>query len=155
MPPMTQFDEVLKRFQGWCAREERCVADIRLKARSLGVSPVLTRRVIEQLRKEGFINELRYSRAFCRGKFLMNHWGRNKIIAVLRSKGMDSDTIEEAMREIDPAEYSSTLLKLIRSKMNDFTENSSENRQKTARYLIQKGYEPDLVWRHLNIPFGE
>jgi regulatory protein len=145
------FENALSRLQAWCAHEERCVADIRRKAASLGISPAFVRRIVERLRKDGFINELRYSRAFCRGKFLNNHWGRNRIIAELRSRGIDTPTIEAAMTEIDPEAYHAALRKLIATKYKEERTDSFENRIKISRFLIQKGYEPDLVRQHLII----
>jgi regulatory protein len=145
------FEAALKRFQSWCAREERCVADIKLKAAAIGISPILVRRIVEHLRKDGYINELRFARAFCRGKFLNNHWGKNKIIAELRIRGIDSETIVNAMNEIEPDQYITIMKKLIASRASAEELKDFEIRMKTARFLIQKGYESDVVWKNLNI----
>ncbi len=149
------YESLLRRMQAWCAREERCVSDIKLKGAKSGITPIMNRRIIEQLRKDGYINEKRYARAYCRGKFLMKHWGRNKIIAELRAKGLDTASIEEGMTEIDKDMYIEKLLMLISKRREEESGDSDEFRVRTARYLIQKGYEADLVWKHLKIHYED
>lgn len=155
MPAVITYEAALKKMQDYCAREEHCVADIKRKATLSGISPAFVRRITEQLRKDGYINELRFARAFCRGKFLNNHWGKNRIIAELRHRSIDAATIEVAMQEIDPADYRLCLQRLMQQKLLEHGQPDYDNKLKTARYLIQKGYEPDLVWKTLNITLEE
>ena len=54
------------------------------------------------------------------------------------------------MEEIDPEAYQKRLEELLDQKMSKVKASSIyEQRDKAARFAIQKGYEPELVWQIL------
>jgi SOS response regulatory protein OraA/RecX len=59
------------------------------------------------------------------------------------------------MKEIDDETYHKTLLKLIKMKKGEEKNMNFETRAKIARYLIQKGFETDIVWKSLSIDAEE
>ena len=80
----------------------------------------------------------------------MKQWGRVKIAHELEQKGLTANCIRSGLREINEEDYTNTLNRLLRSKAVTVEEsNVYAKRDKIAKYCIQKGYEPDLVWRLL------
>ena len=58
-----------------------------------------------ELINDGFIDEERFSRSFCRGKFQIKKWGRRKIEFELKMKKISSVCIKKGMEEIEMEEY--------------------------------------------------
>ena len=100
---------------------------------------------------EGFLNEERYAKAFAGGKFRIMKWGKLKIQRELESSGVSPRNIARGLAEISPSEYSQTLLGLVKKKSNQVDDdNIYKKRNKVARFVIGKGYEPELVWETVN-----
>lgn len=102
---------------------------------------------LAELISENFLNEERYARAYVRGKFNNNHWGRNKILQALKQKQVSAYCIKKGMQEIDEEAYLETIAKLAEKK---FYELRGERlayirKQKVQRYLVQKGFEYDII----------
>lgn len=101
----------------YCAYQERCRQDVRLKLAGLGVRGAAeTARWMERLEAEGFLDENRFARAYCRGKFRQNRWGRRKIIMGLRAKGISAGDVADGLSEIDAGDYESTGRAVLRAK---------------------------------------
>ncbi|HRG80292.1 MAG TPA: RecX family transcriptional regulator, partial [Cyclobacteriaceae bacterium] len=54
------------------------------------------------------------------------------------------------LKEIESTDYTKTLKVLIKKKSTEITdENRFKKRDKVARFVIGKGYEPELVWEYV------
>lgn len=146
--------QALERLQNLCARSEQCEHDIREKLRRWKIAPNITEMILERLRKERFVDNARFARAFTRDKQRFSHWGRIKIIAVLRAKRIDQTLISAAIdEEIDESEYRNSALKILRAKIPAIKESKSyEGLNKLYRYAIGRGYESNLVMQLLKSP---
>jgi len=134
----------------YCAYQERTQQEVRDKLYSYGLYPDAVEEVLSDLISEGFINEERYAQAFVRGKFRSNRWGRIKIEIGLRQKGLSDYCIRSGLAEIKEEDYQETLQALIRKKWDSLTkEDSYARKHKTARFVMGKGYESELVWKIL------
>ena len=103
--------------------------------------------VIVHLISEGFLNEERFAKAFAGGKFRMKNWGKIKITNALESKGISPYCVKVGLREVDNKDYVRTLQKILHKKTEEIRgENIYIKRNTLARYAIQKGFEPELVW---------
>ena len=83
----------------------------------------------------------------------MKKWGRLKILNHLKqSRNIGTEYIlNKAMAEIGEKEYKETMKYLLEKKSKTINEkNPLIKKNKLARFLIGKGYEPELVWRMLN-----
>ncbi|HEX8314299.1 MAG TPA: regulatory protein RecX, partial [Flavisolibacter sp.] len=100
-------------------------------------------------------NEERFAILFVGGKFRMKDWGRKKIYYGLKEKGVGDYIIKRAMKEIDDDVYNKTLEKLAGKKYDSLKgEQYLIRKKKTMDYLLQKGYEPELVTGVVN-SFGK
>ncbi|HCS19361.1 MAG TPA: RecX family transcriptional regulator [Bacteroidetes bacterium] len=131
----------------YCAYQERCHAEVEQKLASLGLYGEEAGEVIVELSREGFLDEERFTRAFVRGKFRFKKWGRRKIANELRQKKISDYCLKRGFEELDEDEYLATLRELGQNYCQNIsgTGNIWAKRKKTGSYLLQKGYEPELV----------
>jgi regulatory protein len=102
--------------------------------------------IIASLIEDDYLNEERFAKAFVGGKFRMKDWGRKKIYYGLKEKGISDYLIKRAMKEIDEEAYRKTLQDLAAKKFESLKgEQYFARKKKTTDYLLQKGYEPELV----------
>lgn len=139
--------EVTKKIYHYCAYQERCHQEVRNKLYDLGLGTSEVDEMISHLIGEGYLNEERFARAFAGGKFRLKNWGRIKIVRALESKGLTQNCIKAGLSEIDKDDYLNTIESLLEKKSLTIDEpDLFVRRERLANYLIQKGFEPDLVW---------
>lgn len=131
----------------YCKYQERCHSEVRNKLYELGYYTSDVEQQITLLIEAGLLNEERFARSFARGRFRMKQWGREKIKYELKGRKISDYCIRKAMTEIDGDEYDAVLLKLATKKAAELkSERSIPTRKgKIYRYLVQKGYERDMV----------
>ncbi|MEM9829342.1 MAG: regulatory protein RecX [Bacteroidota bacterium] len=134
----------------YCAYQERTQQEVRDKLYSYGLHTDAVEEVLSELISDGFVNEERFAQAFARGKFRSNKWGRIKIEMSLRQKGLSDYCIRSGLSEIRDQDYQDTLSGLIQKKWSSLSgEDPYARKHKTARFVLGKGYESELVWKIL------
>jgi regulatory protein len=147
------YKTALSKVMAICSRREYCIEDIRGKLQSWGAGEKDTKRIIETLIKENFINEIRYSEAFVKDKFNYNKWGKIKIAAHLKSKSIPGDLIRSSLDSIDDELYKKTLKEIIFSHRKSVkAKNQYDLKGKLLRYGLSKGFESRLLYDLLNDP---
>ena len=135
-----------------CARQECSRRDISTKLVGKGATAAEAREVVDRLVGEGFIDDARYARAFVADKFRFEHWGRVKISYMLHRKGLPDNVVDEALQQIDEAQYAETLKDFLEGKLRTVRAATPYAlRQKVARAAISRGFEPDLVFQALDL----
>ena len=134
----------------YCAYQERTQQEVRDKLYNLGLYQDEVEDVLTQLITENFVNEERFAKTFASGKFHLKHWGRVKISFELKRRKISPYCIKKALQEITEDEYTTVLHQLIEQKAKGYKGNDYTIKNKIARFLINKGYEGELVWNILN-----
>jgi regulatory protein len=131
----------------YCKYQERCHSEARNKLYELGFTTAEVERQIAELIEANVINEERFAIAFAGGKFRMKQWGREKIKMELKIRKISDYCIKKALKEIDCDEYDKTLNKLLYKKLTELKSERNHyiKKAKVYRYLLQKGYEKDIV----------
>lgn len=139
-------DNALVRLEELCARSEHCVSELTQKMRTWGVPSCDAARVMASLTEHGFVDERRYTAAFVRDKYRFARWGRRKISMALSVKRIPRDIINDALDEIDEAEYAAALMSVLASKARGIAEgNTYEGRTKLFRHAVSRGFEPQMI----------
>ena len=134
----------------YCAYQERTHLEVRNKLYEYGLASDEVDRLVSELISDGYVNEERFARTFAGGKFRIKGWGRIKIIHELEAKGLTKNCIRIGLKEIDQADYEKTLETLLIQKSEAVHDDDDyARRDKIARYAIQRGFEPELVWRRI------
>ena len=120
--------------------------EVSTKLKSWGLIQEAIDILIIELIKFNFLNEERYARSFARGKFRIKKWGKLKIRMALKKRDVYFKCIDLAMLEIDDKTYINTLKELLQKKNDLLKEtNSYKRKMKLIRYLVNRGYEYDLI----------
>jgi len=130
--------------------QDRCQWDVRQKLSEWGLLENTKNIIMIELINDSFIDEERYARSFCRGKFRIKKWGRRKIEFELKKKNISSVCIKKGMEEIDEKEYLKALENQAEKKNGLIKEKNHFKRQtKLGNYLKKRGFEANLVWEKL------
>jgi regulatory protein len=142
--------QALQKAKHYCAYQERSHYETAVKLYNFGLYRTEVEQILSQLIEEGYLNEERFAIHFAGGKFRVNKWGKVKIQYHLKQKKVSSYSIKKALNEIDETNYIETLQKLAGEKWKSLKGEQYINRlAKTTHYLMQKGFEPDLISQSL------
>ena len=135
----------------FCAYRDRSQKEVEEKLKEMHMIPLACEEIIIKLMQEDFLNEERFARSFVRGKFRIKKWGRNKIKQELKLREISQPLIKIAFTEINETEYLKTLEELAEKKLRLLKEpNSFKKKKKLSDHLLQKGYEPAMVFECVN-----
>ena len=147
----TQEENTIKKLKKNCAGSDKCQFDIIKKMSSLRIQKPVQKKILNILIKENFINEARYAKTYCRGKFRINKWGKQKIINSLKIKNISKKNINNGLNEINEESYISLINDLICRKNEKLNKLDMKlKKEKIAKFLLQKGFESPLIWKSIN-----
>ncbi|MFZ1528939.1 MAG: regulatory protein RecX [Ferruginibacter sp.] len=146
-------EKALQKIKHYCAYQERSHAEVKEKLYGFGLYKNEVETLLAQLVEENYLNEERFAIAFAGGKFRMKSWGKVKIKYELRQKAVSDYCIRKALASIDEAGYNKTLQKLAREKLASLKGERSIfiKKKKLQQYLLQKGFETNLINEIVNI----
>ena len=143
-------EQAFTRLARLCSTTEYCCYDMRRKMTAWLLPDGAEDRILQRLEKERFIDEVRYAHAYVRDKFRYNRWGRKRIEMELRRRGIDDETIEDALTEITPEDSDQTLEGLLRKKLKTVKGKSDYDVfLKLLRFSVGRGFPPDQAHRCL------
>jgi regulatory protein len=144
-------EQALQKLKHYCGYQERSHYEVQQKLWDLGVRKAEHDEIISSLIEEDYLNESRFAIQFAGGRFRMKDWGRKKIYYALKEKQVSEYNIKKALKEIDEETYHKTLQELAEKKYKLLKgEQYMVRKKKTFDYLMQKGYEPELITTVLN-----
>ncbi|MGZ3956884.1 MAG: regulatory protein RecX [Flavisolibacter sp.] len=139
-------EQALQKLRQYCAYQERSHYEVQQKLYELGVRRADHDAILATLIEEDYLNEDRFAMQYVGGKFRMKDWGRKKIYYALREKKVSEYSIKKALSQIDEEAYAAVLQELAEKKYESLAkETPLLRKRKTMDYLLQKGYESELV----------
>lgn len=143
--------DVYSKMASVCSRSEQCSYDIRNKILTAGLTSEEADEIIAKLAAERFIDDERYIRSYVSDKFKFNKWGKVKIRHYLKMKGWSEDLIQQGLDSIDEDKYRQALLKTMKEKARAVKKkNKYEKMGQIIRFAQNRGFEPELIHRHLH-----
>lgn len=143
--------EIQRKIKHYCNYQERSHAEVIQKLYRLGLRKPDIDQVIAWLIENDYLNEERFAIQFAGGKFRMKKWGRIKIKQALQQRKISIYNINTALEEINETAYLKALQGLASRKWHSLkTDTILIKKMKTTNYLLQKGYEKNLVQNELN-----
>lgn len=136
----------------YCAYQERCQQEVRNKLYSYELFRNQVDEILAWLITENFVNEERFAQTYAGSKFRVKKWGKYKIRQALIQKDISEYCIKKGMQEIGDEDYRATISNLTAKKLNEYrlrVSNPYQLKDKTAKFIISKGFEPNLVWEVL------
>ena len=131
----------------FCGYRERSKKEVEDKLIAKSFNQKIIKVCIDRLVELDFLNNIRFSKSFSRGKNNNNRWGKNKIKFHLKNKGLTDDEINIGIESIDEESY----LNILKKNIEIYNKKLKEpNRNKLIGHLINKGYEMDLILRYIS-----
>jgi regulatory protein len=140
-------EQALQKLRHYCGYQERSHSEVQEKLYAAGLRKKDVEAALATLIEENYLNEERFALQFAGGHFRLKSWGRVKIRYELKQRQVSEYCIKKALAAIDEEDYKKTLSRLAEKKwetLNDET-NIFSRKRKLQDYLMQKGYESDLV----------
>lgn len=138
--------EAWLRLSTLCANSEHCQQEITEKMQRWGISNDAQVRIMERLKKERYVDDERFARAFVGDKVRFDKWGRRKIEQALWMKHISDDIQQRVLNEVDAQLYVDNLRTLLKTKRKSTkAQNDYELRQKLIRFAMGRGYDFDII----------
>ena len=138
--------QALQKIKHYCAYQDRCHSEVKQKLYSMGAGKKHFDSIIAKLVEEGYLDEERFAIAFAGGRFRIKQWGRVKIKHEMKQKQVSELSINKALKQINGKEYVEVLNRLADNKYSSLqNEQPLTRKKKTMDYLLQKGFEWELV----------
>lgn len=143
--------EIYLRMASLCSRSEQCSQDIHKKITAAGLSDEQADEITEKLKSEKFIDDERFINSYVSDKFRFNKWGKIKIRYYLKMKGLPDLLIQNGLNGIDDEKYVEALIKTMKEKARTIKKkNKFEKMGQIIRFAQNRGFEPELIHRHLS-----
>lgn len=143
---MGKFEDALSFSAAICSVTEQCPYDITRKIEKFELTSEEVELLVRKLKKDGFINEERFVRAFVNDRFKYNKWGKIKISYMLKQKGIESSIITGCLESIEDEEYFKTLYNLIKQKQKSTRgKDKSDIKNKLYRFAAGRGFESKII----------
>ena len=140
--------KALSRMANQCARREYAAFDIETKLQRYNLDKDTIERIIAQLKKEKFIDELRFTRSFIKDKIRFNKWGKKKIEFGLRQKRVPESIVSEAFLDFTDEELNESLHDLLQKKWKTIKGDSDYNRRnKLIRFGLSRGFDMNNIMK--------
>lgn len=138
--------EALQRLETLCVKAERCRRELELKLRQWKIGVSDAEQILDSLESRRFVDDRRFASAFVRDRFAFSRWGRVKIAAELRRRGIPQDVIAENLAEIDPDEYEATARRLLAPRLREGIDpRDPAIRARLYRFLLSRGFEAGVI----------
>jgi len=147
-------EEIRQKLVKFCLYRDRCHSEVEIKMKEFCIIPEVRDEIFLYLINEGYLSEERFTRSYIRGKFYMNHWGREKIKLNLKLKKIPEKLIDSCMSEVYEEDYIKQIHKFTEKLLPTFQElNEFQKKNKLIRFLISKGYEYDIILKQIEYFF--
>jgi regulatory protein len=144
-------EQALQKLRFYCRYQQRCQSELKEKLFVLGINKKDHDELLEELLKENCVSDEKFAVAFVSGRFKMKQWGRIKIQKGLKEKRVSEEIAQRALEQINKKDYMAMLNKLAKERYASLKqEQYLVRKKKTMDYLIQKGYEVDLIKDAIN-----
>ena len=141
-PKIISEAKAFSRMSNLCARKECCVFDIQTKLQRLELEAEVIERILNLLKKEKYIDELRFTKSFIHDKVRFNKWGKIKIEYALRQKRISESIVYEAFEEFSDEELTDSLPDLLKAKWKTIKGKSDyDKKNKLIRFGLGRGFE--------------
>ncbi len=138
--------KALSRMASLCARREYCVFDIETKLQRYNLDKKSIDNITAQLKKEKYIDELRFTRSFINDKIRFNKWGKKKIEFALRQKRVPENIVDKAFQDFPDDKINESLQDLLQAKWKTIKGNSDYDKQnKLIRFGISRGFDMSTI----------
>jgi regulatory protein len=129
---------------GELARKERSVAELHAWLGRRGVSEQEIADVIDHLVSAGALDDARFARCFAEDKRSLSGWGRERIAAVLRERGVGGADVEVALAGEDVEEELERAVGLVEGRGAELGDD--RGRSRALGLLVRRGFDSETAY---------
>jgi len=138
-------DDALTRCYRALGRREHSVAELRARLARVALEPSVIEQALDIVREQGYLDDNRYARLLVEDRRTVAGWGAERIRGRLEAAGIDRETIDDALREIDgPAELTAAVELLRRRCRLPLAD--ARGRQRAWSLLVRQGFDSELAY---------
>lgn len=143
------YEQWLERAQRFCASRERCASEVLRYLDGFDCPPALMQQVVVALTSDGFIDELRFARAFARDKARLSAWGEIKIRHALAARRVSREAIDEVLRDLHESGELPDLYAVLSRKVANMYVNEEDTVlwARLLRFAYSRGFHPEEAQR--------
>ena len=133
-----------------CSQSEKCTSEIQEKLKLWGLNEADSQSVIDELKREKYIDDERFARAYVKDKFRFNRWGKQKIEFMLRAKKINQEILALAFEEIEDESYLDEIKRLLTEKAKSIkAKDQYDKHNKLMRFALGRGFESGKIYAAL------
>jgi regulatory protein len=130
---------------GALARRDRTVAELRTILAGKRVEPELIAQVVQEVAKQGYLDDERYARVFAEDRRRLDGWGTERIERRLLGLGVAPQTVAAAVGGRSAEAELEAALDLLRRRAPAPARTPLE-RDRQLRLLLRRGYASELAY---------
>ena len=138
-------DDALGRCYRALGRREHSVAELRARLERDAVPPSVIDEALAVVREQGYLDDARYARLLVEDRRRLAGWGAERIRARLVAAGIDRDTIDDALGELDGPSELAAAVELLQRRCR-LPLQGARARQQAWSLLVRQGYDSDLAY---------
>ncbi|MDO5725567.1 MAG: RecX family transcriptional regulator [Tissierellia bacterium] len=140
------FNYNFNRALNYLNRSMRTETELRRYMKRKEIDDALLDSICEKLKDVKMLDDKLYASLFIEEKQSANRYGKKKIEYMLRQKGVDSEIIYEALKDLDSDLDYENCLELAKKRMERMTEEDSfKKKNKLYNYLLGRGFSYDII----------
>ena len=126
-------------------RRDRTVLEMRRFLEGKRVEPDAIEAALDQLGREGYLDDARFARLFAEAKRLLDEWGADRIERRLTALGIPAELAREASAARDREGELDAAVALLQRRF-PLLGDDPRDRRRAIGMLVRKGYEQELAW---------
>lgn len=142
---LERMHEALDQAIRWIGRRPHSRQEIERKLRQLEYPEDAIAAALDKLQEQRLVDDRRFAEQWAESRIVSQKKGRRLVSYELRQKGVASEIVEAAMRAVDPQVEYEHAVQLGRKKWRQTKGEAAARRQKTAAYLLRRGFPADIV----------
>lgn len=138
--------QALNRVAAYCSKAERCEWDVRKKLTAWELDADVVKRIIDRLKKERYLDDMRFCRSFINDKLKFNKWGKSKIIFELKKRHISEMIYDPILNELSGNEFEEQLMHILSVKIKSVkAKNDYEKKTKLIRFALGRGFSMGMA----------
>jgi regulatory protein len=129
----------------YLGHRDRTVAEVRARLEAKDVEPPLVDEAVEELSRQGYLDDARYARRFVEDRRTIDAWGAERIERRLLAVGVDPVLIASALQERGAGDELEAAVAVLRRRFPR-APSDDRDRERALGVLVRKGYDLELAY---------
>lgn len=142
---MGEYEAALAIARRYLEHAPRTRREVEIRLQRAAIAPSAIEMALAALERAGLVDDRAFAAAWVESRSRSKGYGRVRLETELRRKGVDSETIGEALAGVEPASEADRALVIARSLLGSADIADRAVRQRLAGYLHRRGYSWDTI----------